>query len=142
MLRRSTALLLLLPAVICLTSCAFISRHVFTEPAADWQNRNGQLLYRTSKTTLIGEVLVRFSAKGQMELTFSKGPGVNLLTIRQDDSFAEVRGGLARGGWSGPVANAPRKLRGWLELRQELAKGKDKKEIRHSSGRETFLFHF
>ena len=81
-----------------LTSCAFISHHVFSEPAADWQARNGQLIYRNRKTTLVGEVLVRFSKNGELEMTFSKGPGVNLLTLKQDASFAEINGGLARGG--------------------------------------------
>jgi hypothetical protein len=125
-----------------LTNCAFISRHVFSEPSVDWQSRNGQLLYRNQRTTLIGEVLVRFSKSGEFEMTFSKGPGVNLLTLRQDANFAQIKGGLARGVWSGPVAGAPLRLRGWLELRDALAKGADKKEIRHTSGRETFVFHF
>jgi hypothetical protein len=125
-----------------LTSCAFLSRHVFSEPSVDWQARSGQLLYRNARTTLVGEVLVRFSKTGGFELTFSKGPGVNLLTLRQDASFAEIKGGLARGVWSGPVAGAPRRLRGWLELRDALAKAGDQKEIRHTSGRETFVFHF
>src|ERR1035437_9140577 len=104
------------------SSCALISRHQFLEPARDWQARNGQLLYRTRKTTLIGEVLIRFSKTGEFELTFSKGPGVVLLTLRQDSSFAPIKAGLARGGWSGPIAAAPPRLRGWLELRDVLEK--------------------
>jgi hypothetical protein len=137
----SIALLLAL-ATGGLTSCAFISRHVFSEPAADWQARTGQLLYRNRKTTLVGEVLVRFSKNGQLEMAFSKGPGVNLLTLKQDASYAEIRGGLARNGWSGPIAEAPPRLQGWLELRDKLLEGKGQKEIRHTSGRETFVFHF
>jgi hypothetical protein len=143
--QNAVATIALLAAGICLcglTSCAVSGRHSFTQPAADWQNRIGQLLYRTPKTTLIGEVLVRFSKNGEMELTFSKGPGVNLLTLRQDASHAEIKGPIAHGVWAGPVGGAPAHLRGWLELRDELAKGKDKREIRHTSGRETFVFHF
>lgn len=140
--RYSLAIFLALATLSGLTSCAFISRHVFSEPALDWQSRNGQLLYRNHRTTLIGEVLVRFSKTGGFEMTFSKGPGVNLLTLRQDADFAEIKGGLARGVWSGPISGAPARLRGWLELRDVLAKGADKKEIRHTSGRETFVFHF
>ncbi len=124
------------------TSCAVIARHQFSEPARDWQARNGQLLYRTSRTTLIGEVLVRFSKTGEFELTFSKGPGVNLLTLRQDSSFAQIKGGLARGSWSGPVTGAPVPLRGWLELRDALGKAQNEKSVRHVSGRETFIFRF
>ena len=122
-----------------LTGCV---THQFAEPARDWQSRNGQLLYRTKSTTLIGEVLVRFSKNGEFELTFSKGPGVTLLTLKQDAKFAQVRGGLARGGWSGPIANAPARLRGWLQLRDELAKAPKQNSVRYAAGGETFIFRF
>jgi hypothetical protein len=49
-------------------------------------------MYRTTTTTLIGDVLIRFSKSGDFELTFSKGPGVTLLSLRQDATFAEVNG--------------------------------------------------
>ena len=42
----------------------------------------GQLAYRGQKTSLIGEVLVRFSNRGDFELTFTKGPGVTLLVMQ------------------------------------------------------------
>ena len=98
-------------AIICagcigLTSCQTI-RHHFLDPSRDWQARNGQLLYHGKKTTLIGEVLVRFSKAGDFELTFTKGPGIALLEVRQDANYAGVKGPLARGGWSGPSAEAP-----------------------------------
>ena len=79
---------LLACAIASLTSCATISRHQFAEPTGDWQIRTGQLLYRAPKTTLIGDVFVRFSKNGELELTFSKGPGVTLLFLRED---AELR---------------------------------------------------
>src|SRR3954451_8102655 len=122
-----------------LTGCA---THQFSEPTRDWQSRNGQLLYRTRSTTLIGEVLVRFTKAGEFELTFSKGPGVTLLTLKEDATFAQVRGGLARGGWSGPIANAPPRLRGWLKLRDELAKAPNQNSVRYASAGETFIFRF
>src|SRR5689334_25406339 len=112
----SKLLAIFFAASLGLTSCETI-RHHFLEPSQDWQARNGQLLYRGKRTSLIGEVLVRFSKAGDFELTFTKGPGVPLLEIRQDASFASVKGPLARGGWSGPTAQAPMRLRGWLELR-------------------------
>jgi hypothetical protein len=127
---------------ICLTACATVSRHQFAEPAHDWQARSGQLLYRTQKTTLIGEVLVRFSKSGDFELTFSKGPAVTLLVLRQDANFAEMKGPLARQGWSGPVDRAPPQLRGWLGLRDEFLHAKDRQSIRHVAGAETFLLRF
>jgi hypothetical protein len=140
-LRILRALILAL-ALVNLSSCATISRHLFAEPARDWEARNGQLLYRTAKTTLIGEVLVRFSKAGEFELTFSKGPGVTLFTLRQDASFAQIKGALVHGGWSGPTANAPNRLRGWLGLRDELMRSQDKQTVRYVSGPETFIFHF
>jgi hypothetical protein len=124
-----------------LTSCETI-RHHFVDPARDWQAKNGQLMYRGKRTTLIGEVLVRFSKAGDLELTFTKGPGVTLLEVRQDANFASVRGPLARGGWSGPSAQAPARLRGWLQLREKLMASGDQPMVRHSAGDETFIFRF
>src|ERR1700759_3289964 len=90
-------------ALLLLPGCA-LTHHIFSEPSTEWASRNGQLLYRNQKTTIIGEVLVRSSKSGEFELTFSKGPGVVLLTLRQDASFAQIKGGLSRGVWSGPVS--------------------------------------
>jgi hypothetical protein len=128
-------------AIIGLTSCETV-RHQFVGPALDWQARNGQLLYHGKRTTLIGEVLVRFSKAGDFELTFTKGPGVTLLEVRQDANFAGVKGPLARGGWSGPTAQAPARLRGWLQLREKLMASMDKSSVSHSAGGETFTFRF
>ena len=94
------------------------------------------------KTTIVGDVVVRLSKRGDLELTFSKGPGVNLLTIQQDEHFAQVKGPLARLGWSGPVERAPRQLRGWLSLRQKLIDSKDQSSITHTFESETFRFRF
>jgi hypothetical protein len=128
-------------AIIGLTSCETV-RHQFIGPARDWQARNGQLLYHGKRTSLIGEVLVRFSKGGDFELTFTKGPGVTLLEVRQDANFASVKGPLARGGWSGPTAQAPARLRGWLQLREKLMASMDKSSVSHSAGGETFTFRF
>jgi hypothetical protein len=124
-----------------LSSCETV-RHQFAGPARDWQARNGQLLYHGKRTTLIGEVLVRFSKAGDFELTFTKGPGVALLEVRQDANFASVKGPLARGSWSGPSAQAPARLRGWLQLREKLMASGDKSSVSHSAGGETFTFRF
>jgi hypothetical protein len=133
---------LLAVTLACLIGCATISRHEFSEPAAGWQTKSGQLMYRTPKTTLIGDALVRFSNSGDFELTVSKGPGITLLSLRQDATFAEVKGAFARQGWSGPVADAPPQLRGWLGLRDEFLRAPDQKTVRHVSGDESFLFRF
>ncbi|SRR6266487_188452 len=125
----------------CVTSCATTSRHQFSDPTGNWQTKNGQLMYRTPKTTLIGDVLVRFSKRGDFELTFSKGPGVTLLSLRQDAGFAEVKGPFAEGSWSGAVEQAPKPLRGWLGLRDKLIHSQDQ-SVRYTAGDETFVFRF
>lgn len=122
------------------TSCGTI--HQFIGPSPDWQARNGQLLYHGKKTTLIGEVLVRFSKKGDFELTFTKGPGVTLVEIRQDATNFNIRGPLVGVGWSGSTAHAPAHLRGWLELREKLMALGDKTSLTHSYRGEKFTFRF
>jgi len=138
----STFLSVLAITDFCITSCATYSQHEFSEPVAGWQTKTGQLMYRTPKTTLIGEALVRFSKTGDFELTVSKGPGITLLSLRQDASFAEVKGAFARHGWSGPVEKAPPQLRGWLVVRDQFVREPDRKTLRYVSGDETFLFRF
>jgi hypothetical protein len=128
--------------LFCIISCATISHHEFPEPSSGWQTKSGQVMYRAPNTTLIGEVLVRFSKTRDFELTVSKGPGITLLSLRQDATFAEVKGGLARQGWSGPVEQAPPQLRGWLALRDQFLHAPDRKTLRYASGNETFLFRF
>ena len=99
-------------------------------------------MYRAPGTTLIGEALVRFSKTGGFELTVSKGPGITLLSLRQDATFAEVKGGLTRQGWSGPVKQAPPQLRGWLGLRDRFLQAPDRNTLRYAAGDETFVFRF
>ncbi len=128
--------------LFCVTSCTTISSHEFSQPNAGWETKTGQLMYRSPRTTLIGDALVRFSKTGDFELTVSKGPGITLLSIRQDATFAEVKGAFARQGWSGLVAQAPAQLRGWLGLRDQFVRARDQKTLRYVSGNETFLFRF
>src|SRR5436309_11184437 len=128
--------------LFCITSCATVSHHEFSDPSTGWQTKSGQLMYRAPNTTLIGEALVRFSETGDFELTVSKGPGITLLSLRQDATFAEVKGAFARQGWSGPVAKAPQQLRGWLGLRDQFIRAPNQKVVRYAAGNETFLFRF
>ena len=129
-----------LATLISLTSCQTF-RHQFAQPEMNWQAKIGQLQYQGPKTSLIGEVLVRFSKSGDFELTFTKGPGVTLIMVRQDATFARVEGPLARGRWAGPVEQAPRRFRGWLALRNVLRQTQ-KPALKHSIGSETFVFQF
>ena len=126
----------------CLTSCASVSHHQFSEPAAGWQTKTGQLMYRTAKATLIGEAIVRFSNEGDFELTVSKGPGITLLSLQQDAEFAEFNASFTDRHWSGPTAHAPPQLRGWLGLRDQFLRGRNQKTLRYVSDGETFLFQF
>jgi hypothetical protein len=130
-----------LTGVILLASCATTS-HQFAEPASGWETRTGQLLFRSATSTLIGDVIVRFSHTGDFELNFSKGPGLTLLSIREDKSFAEVKGVLAQQGWSGPIERAPAQLRGWLGLRDKFVQAPRRKSLRYTSGTESFDFQF
>jgi len=132
----------LLAGLIFLTGCAATSPHRFAQPSPGWETRSGQLLYRNGQTTLIGDVVVRFSKTGDLDLTFSKGPGLVLLTVREDSSFADVKGVLARNGWSGPIDRAPVQLRGWLGLRDELVRPPHRQVIRYQTGTQSFLFQF
>jgi hypothetical protein len=99
-------------------------------------------MYRSPKTTLISDALVRFSKMGDFELTLSKGPGITLLSLRQDTTFAKITGAFAGQGWSGSVAQAPQQLRGWLALRDQFLHAPNQKTLRYTAGDETFLFRF
>ncbi len=125
----------------CLGSCQTL-RHRFLEPAPDWQSQIGQLQYQGAKTSLIGEVLVRYSSQGDFELTFSKGPGVTLLMVRQNNRFVRVSGPLARGSWSGPPNETPSRLRGWVSLRDVLVRSKSRTLVRQTIGSDRFTFAF
>lgn len=126
---------------LCLSSCQ-TARQLFVQPEPGWESRVGQLQYRSPKTTLIGDVLVRYSAAGDFELTFSKGPGLILLTVRQNDQFVRVSGPLARGSWSGAPRNAPVHLRGWVSLRDLLLREKSQPLVRRTVGGDSFTFAF
>ena len=138
---RTILAALLFSGLFCLTSCQTL-RHQFASPEPDWQSQIGQLQYRGPKISLIGDVLVRYSSQGDFELSFTKGPGVTLLTVRQDDKFVRVSGPLARGSWSGPPAEAPARLRGWVSLREVLLRSKNQPLVRQTIGPDHFTFAF
>ena len=142
--RRSStrAAITLILVVGCLTSCSLLSRHKFAPPSKEWHTRTGQLQYRTGGVTVTGDVVVRLSKQGDFELTFSKGPGINLFSIQQDAEFAELKSSLTRQSWSGRADQAPQQLRGWLSLREKLIASPQRKVIRHEIGAEKFVFRF
>ena len=93
-------------------------------------------VYQGSKLVVEGTS----SNTGDFELTVSKGPGITLLSLRQDASFAEVKGAFTRQGWSGPTSQAPPQLRGWLALRDQFLHAPNQKVLRYTTGDETFVF--
>jgi hypothetical protein len=140
--RYVTAFLCLGTGMFCIASCATISLHKFSEPTTGWQTKTGQLMYRTAKATLIGEAIVRLSKTGDFGLTVSKGPGITLLSLRQDAGFAEFNASFTGQRWSGPTASAPPPLRGWLALRDQFLRAPNQNTLRYVSGSETFVFRF
>lgn len=142
---RSNFLLLIICASFAtsLTSCQTTSpAHQFAEPKSAWQTKSGQLAYTSPRMSLIGEVLVRSTKAGDFELTFSKGPGVALLSLRSDATFAEAEGPLARGRWSGRLTNVPERLRGWFALREKILASRGQSSITATTGGETFNLRF
>jgi hypothetical protein len=133
-------LLSLLVVGCCLTSCQTVQHH-FVQPQPGWETRVGQLQYRSPKTSLIGDVLVRYDSASDFELTFSKGALI-LLTVRQNADFVRVSGPLARGSWSGAPAHAPVHLRGWISLREVLLRKKMQPVVRQNIGADQFIFAF
>ncbi len=134
MRKSAVALLALL-----LAGCAI---HQFAEPSREWTTRNGQLLYHGKKRAIIGEVLVRFSNRGDFELTFTKGPGVSMLTMRTDPQFARLQGLLIGLPWSGPIAQPPPRARGWLALREQILRNPLAQTFRARAGDESFVVRF
>ena len=126
-------------ALAALAGCAI---HQFVAPDRDWMTRNGQLSYHGNKRVVIGELLVRWSNRGDLELTFTKGPGVVLVSVKTDPTFARVQGPLMGLPWSGPIAQAPMRARGWLALRDELLRNPQTKTIRLAQAGETFVARF
>ncbi len=133
--------LILVPVILGLPGCATVSQHQFAD-VKSWTTRSGQLMYRNGPTTVIGEVLVRFSGDGNFELTFSKGPGLTLLTLREDATFAEAAGPIARRRWFGTIDRAPANLRGWLALRDRIVHAQNRQSVRSTTDGEMFLLHF
>ena len=116
--------------------------HQFAQPSHAWTTRSGQLAYHGPKTSLIGEVLIRYSDRGDFELTFTKGPGVALLVMHTDPKFARLQGPLVRIPWSGPIQQPPPRAAGWLALRKEILQHQEKRIARVGEGAETFVLRF
>ncbi len=132
-------IIVLLALALLLNGCAI---HQFVEPTRQWTTRSGQLSYHGKKRALIGELLVRFSNRGDFELTFTKGPGLALLSMHTDPQFARVQGPLVGLPWSGPITQPAPRDAGWLALRREILRSPQNPTIRVSENGETFVLRF
>jgi hypothetical protein len=81
------------------------------------KNHDGQMLYQTTHSSVIGDVILRTQASGDYDLVFSKG-GAQVLQIQAHDGKLVVTGLFAKNGWTGPVEHAPGILRSWALLKQ------------------------
>jgi hypothetical protein len=75
------------------------------------------MLYQTTHTSVVGDVILRTQASGDYDLVFSKG-GAQVLQIQAHDGELVVTGLFAKNGWRGPVDHAPGILRSWALLKQ------------------------
>lgn len=96
--------------------------HEFTNPDTSWKTRTGQLKYTSGERVLVGEVIVSQRGVSEFQIEFQKGGGLPLLKVRMDSTTARAEGIFARGSWQGARDRAPKPLRGWVSLREALAK--------------------
>ena len=84
---------------------------------SDAKTHDGQMLYQTPRTSIVGDVILRTRPSGDYDLVFSKG-GVQVLQIQAHGDELVATGMFARNGWTGSVAHAPGQLRSWALLKQ------------------------
>src|SRR6201996_3277946 len=77
---------------------------------ANTKKHDGQMLYQTARTSVVGDVILRTQPSGDCDLIFSKGVA-EVLQIQAHDGHLVATGLLARNGWTGPVDRTPRLLR-------------------------------
>ena len=84
---------------------------------ANARKHDGQMVYQTTRTSIVGDVILRTQPSGDYDLIFSKG-GAEVLQIQAHDGQLVATGLLARNGWTGPVDRTPGPLRAWALLKQ------------------------
>jgi hypothetical protein len=108
--------------VAALAGCA-TSMEMPTLALASTGGAIGQLKYAPSaepdSESVIGDVVYSRGRNGESAYTFAKG-GMTMVRVQQDGGTSYIDGALARSGWSGPVANAPSKVRPWFDLPEAL----------------------
>jgi hypothetical protein len=84
---------------------------------ADARKHDGQMVYQTTQTSIVGDVILRTRSSGDYDLVFSKG-GAQMLQIQAHDGQLVATGLFARSGWTGPVDRTPSALKSWALLKQ------------------------
>ena len=84
---------------------------------SDAKKHDGQMVYQTNQTSIVGDVILRTESSGDYDLIFSKG-GAQMLQIQAHDGQLVATGLFARNGWTGPVDRTPGPLRSWALLKQ------------------------
>jgi hypothetical protein len=84
---------------------------------ANARKHDGQMVYQTTRTSIVGDVILRTQPSGDYDLIFSKG-GAEVLQIQAHDGDLVATGLLARNGWTGPVDRVPGPLKSWALLKQ------------------------
>jgi hypothetical protein len=112
MIYRLSVLLLLL--FVC--SCAV---RELPGLGSDAQTHEGQMVYTTSRRSVVGDVILRTRLNGDYDLAFSKG-GVSVLQLQSHGNELVATGLFARTGWKGPVDRAIGPLHSWALLKQVI----------------------
>ena len=86
---------------------------------SDAKTLQGQMVYTTSRRSVVGDVILRTRSNGDYDLAFSKG-GVSVLQLQSHGSELVATGLFARTGWKGPVDRAIGPLHSWALLRQVI----------------------
>jgi hypothetical protein len=85
----------------------------------DAKTYEGQMVYTTSRRSIVGDVILRTRSNGDYDLAFSKG-GVSVLQLQSHGNELVATGLFARTGWKGPVDRAIGPLHSWALLRQVI----------------------
>jgi hypothetical protein len=83
------------------------------------KRHDGQMVYQTSRTSIVGDVILRTSPSGDYDLVFLKG-GVQVLQVQAHGDQLVASGLFARNGWTGPLDRAPGPLKSWALLKQVI----------------------
>jgi hypothetical protein len=86
---------------------------------SDARQYEGQMIYKTSSRSIVGDVILRTRANGDYDLVFSK-TGVLVLQLQVHGNEFSASGPVVRPGYTGPIELAQGELRNWAHLKTVL----------------------